>query len=115
MSPLTPTIAPGDLDVLFAAVTARLRGIAHGSGQSTTAPLNDADQNVRTVLLECVSALDQVHVMLAYEFERREQLEQIVSDVRTALAQTPPEFVAELGPTLRLPPNGHSPRSVHAQ
>ena len=109
MSPVTSNIVLGDFEVLFSAVTARLRSIAHGSGESTVAPLNDADESARTALLECVSALDQLHVMVAHEVERREQLEQIVFDARTALAQAPPELVDVVRPALRVPPDGRSP------
>jgi hypothetical protein len=104
----------GDLDALFSAVTARLRGIALGAGEPAESPVNDANDRVRTVVLECVSALDQLHVMLAHEVERRERLELFVDETQAALAHAPPELVAVLEPALRVLPNGGSPWSAHA-
>lgn len=114
MSQAAAIIVLGDLDALFSAVTARLRGIVHGAGESTAAPVNDASDRVRTVVLECVSALDQLHVMLAHEVERRERLEQIVVEAQAVLAYAPPEIVAVLGPVLRVPPNGRAAGPAHA-
>ena len=102
MSQLPSDILLGDIDALFCAVTARLRCIADGSGT----PALDANDRVRAGVLECVTALDHLHEMLAHEVERRHRLEKIVNDAQAALARAPPEFVAVLGLTLRVPPVG---------
>ncbi len=102
MSQLPSDILLGDLDALFCAVTARLRRIADGSG----APAIDAEDRRRVGVLECATALDQLHEMLAHEIERRHRLEQLVSDAQAALARTPTELADVLGLTLRVPPVG---------
>ena len=116
MSQTPSNILLGDLDVLFCAVTARLRQIADGSG----AVAIDANDSVRTSVLECVTALDQLHEMLAHEVERRQQLEQIVNDAQAALALAPAELVAVLGlalsasPVSRLPTRAPAPEPARA-
>lgn len=100
MSQLPSEHLLGDLDVMFCAVTARLRRIADGSGATGS----DAPDRVLAGVLECVTALDQLHEMLAHEVERRRRLEQIVIDAQAALARAPPELVSALGLSLRVPP-----------
>jgi hypothetical protein len=97
----------GDIDAMFCAVTARLRRIAAaGTGEASAVQGLDGDDRLRAGVLECVGALDQLHALLAHEIERRHQLEQIVGDAQAALARSPPELVAMLGVTLRVPPVG---------
>ena len=104
MSQLSSDIVLGDLDALFCAVTARLRRIADGSTDAGAAPAIDANDRMRSSVLECVAALDQLHAMLAHEVERRQRLEQIVTNAQAALARAPLELVAVLGITLQVPP-----------
>jgi hypothetical protein len=115
MSQLPSEILLGDIDALFCAVTARLRCIADGSG---AAHHPDANDRIRAGVLDCVTALDHVHEMLAHEIERRHRLEQVLRDTQAALACAPPEFAAALGLSLRVPPANllitHAPEPARA-
>jgi len=104
MSQLPSDVLLGDLDALFCAVTARLRQIADSPVEATATSVIDANDRIRAGVLECATALDQLHEMLAHEIERRRRLEQIVTDAQAALAHAPPELVAVLGVALRVPP-----------
>jgi len=114
MSQLPSDILLGDIDALFCAVTARLRGIA---GDSGTADF-DANDRMRAGVLDCVTALDQVHEMLAHEIERRHQIEQVLHDAQAALACAPPGLADTLGLSLYVPPADrlmtHAPAPMRA-
>jgi diguanylate cyclase (GGDEF)-like protein len=85
---LASDIAIGDWDALFSAVTARLRLSVGGSPAATPEPpLQGEAVKVRASVLECMTALEQLHTTLAHELGRRQQLELEVFDAQTALAQ----------------------------
>jgi diguanylate cyclase (GGDEF)-like protein len=90
---LASDIAMGDWEALFGAVKARLRLSVGESPAATPEPLllGKAGQ-VRTSVLECMTALDQLHTTLAHELGRRRQLELEVFDTQTALAQARAEL-----------------------
>ncbi|MDE2626210.1 MAG: GGDEF domain-containing protein [Burkholderiales bacterium] len=71
-----PDIAIEDWDELFSAVKARLRRVV---GERTQ-PLSEAqarlaEGQVRTSVLECADALDQLHMTLRHELGRRQRLD----------------------------------------
>lgn len=70
-----PDIAIEDWDVLFCAVTARLRLIVAERLVTPTSPGLAIEVNrVRVDVLECVAALDQLHATLTEELGRCAQL-----------------------------------------
>jgi hypothetical protein len=95
-----------DLDAMFCAVKTRLRHIGEGSVEPPAATAIEANDRLCRGVLECVSALDQLHVMLAQEVDRRHVLELFVSDAQAALARVPPELAPVIGLPLRMPPIG---------
>lgn len=76
-------MAVEDWDALYRAVEARLRRTV--DGQPGAAP--GAGAHVRSIVLECVAALEHLHTALANERARREQLELGVLDAQAALAR----------------------------
>jgi len=68
-------IAISDWDVLLCAVKARLR---HSVNEPFATPLephlHDHAARVKSCVLECVDALDQLHQTLAEEFDRQRQI-----------------------------------------
>lgn len=72
----TNDVAIGDLDPLFRAVMDRLRAIAgDGLGPGCAPAVPDTAQQVRAGVLECVAALDQLHLTLLHEVARQRQRE----------------------------------------
>ncbi|HEY8707983.1 MAG TPA: GGDEF domain-containing protein [Burkholderiaceae bacterium] len=89
-----PDIAIEHWDDLFSAVTARLRRVVGERSQRLSeAQGRGADGQVRTGVLECAEALDQLQATLRHELGRRPRLEIEVFDARTALAQARAERV----------------------
>lgn len=88
-------IAIEDCDILFTAVKARL-SLTVGE-RFVTAPelqrLAISSQG-QTSVLECMAALDQLHMTLMNELGRRQHLELEVFDAKAALAQARAELVA---------------------
>ncbi len=81
-------VAMGDWDALFSAVKARLRLSVGGPPAATPGPPRQGEASkVRASVLECMTALDQLHTTLAHELGRRQQLELEVFDAQAALAQ----------------------------
>ncbi len=84
-------IAIDDWDALFRAVEDRLRltvGEPLANAPNTSdAPTQDAAAGVRTIVLECVAALEQLHTALTHERGRREQLERGLHDAQATLAR----------------------------
>jgi diguanylate cyclase (GGDEF)-like protein len=81
-------VASQDLGELLSAVNARLRrtvgdGPLPSRGEAGERHL----QSMRTAVLECVAALDQIQSTLKLEMERRDGLEVEVGDIQAALAQ----------------------------
>lgn len=83
----TDDIALRDWDDLLNAVKERLRLTVGKSLATTTEPLvNGTAAWVQSSVLECVTALDQLHMTLTHELGRRQHLERGVFDAKTALA-----------------------------
>jgi diguanylate cyclase (GGDEF)-like protein len=91
---LPADMADCDWDDLFHAVKARLRlTVDPGFDRARdSAPQALADR-VRVGVLECVAALDQLHLTLNREAARREWLEREVADAQSALARACAELV----------------------
>jgi len=89
-------------DDLFRAVKARLRNTVDVHLTALTLPLADvaADQ-IRRRVLECVSALDQLHMTLTNEADRRYRLELELFEARSALAQARSELVCTCAEEVR--------------
>lgn len=67
-------VAIGDWDVLLCAVKARLRLSVSETFATPLEPhLHDQADRIRSSVLECVDALDQLHETLSDEFGRRNQ------------------------------------------
>lgn len=84
-------IAIEDWNELFHAVEARLKAtvgesLALDSSAFDVNP-DDIGPKVQRVVLECVTALEQLHLALTHERELRHQLELEVFDAQSALAQ----------------------------
>ena len=92
-APRSADVAIRDWDVLLNAVKTRLR-LTVGERMATTLERRSPETAgwVQASILECVSALDQLHITLAHELGRRQQLEMDVFDARTVLAQTRAEL-----------------------
>lgn len=85
---LASDVAMGDWEALFGAVKARLRlSVGEPPAATREPPLQGESGRVRARVLECMTALDQLHTTLAHELGRRQQLELEVFDALTALAQ----------------------------
>lgn len=83
-----PDIAFEDWDDLFSAVKARLRRVVGERTQPlSVAQARVADGPVRSSVLECAEALDQLQTTLRHELGRRQRLELERFDARAALAQ----------------------------
>lgn len=82
-----PGIAIGDWDNLFNAVKRRLIRTVYlpDTRQNLTAEQGAA--RIRSAVLECVEALDQLHTTVTAELVRREALELEVFDAKASLAQ----------------------------
>ena len=80
-------VALGDWDELFRAVKARLRSTAGGlSAAAPEAALRDGAARAQASVLECVAALDQLHLTLAHELDRRRPPGRSAVDARPAAA-----------------------------
>lgn len=91
---LPADVAIGDLEDLLNAVKARLQSsVAERMGHLPEQRAHSELNQVRTSVLECVVALDQLQETLAHELSRRQQLEMEVFDTQVALAQARAELV----------------------
>ncbi len=84
-------VAVADWDLLFSAVKQRLRQTVGPSRQFEQLPL-DAPSQVRAQVLQCVSALDQLHVTMVNHIDRCHQAEVALSDSLLALAEVRAEL-----------------------
>jgi diguanylate cyclase (GGDEF)-like protein len=92
----TGEVAIGDVGPLLNAVKARLcRTVSEAGGSSPVPSSHSGLQPIRSGVLECVAALDQIQSTLARELERRDGLEMEIADTQAALAQA----LAELAGT----------------
>jgi len=90
---LSSDVAFADWDDLFRAVKSRLTlTVGELSALSEPQARGTADR-IRTSVLECVGALDQLQTTLTHEIGRRQQLELEVFEVQTALALAHAELV----------------------
>lgn len=81
-------IPPEDWDVLFSAVTARLRNAVHRTLAAAPEPSGwDAAWRLQEIVLECVGAMDQLHAALANERDRHRPVEPTFSAPPTSAAQ----------------------------
>jgi diguanylate cyclase len=81
---LPSDVAIGDLDDLLGAVKGRLTlTVAEPLAELRT---NDEARRIQASVLDCVDALDQLHMTLRHELGRRLEFELEASDARTALA-----------------------------
>ena len=81
-------VAMGDWDDLLSTVKSRLR-LTVGAllAELPKDQVPDAAHRVQASVLECVNALDQLHLTLTHELDRRQRLEREVMDAQTVLAQ----------------------------
>jgi diguanylate cyclase (GGDEF)-like protein len=79
-------VAVIDWDVLFTAVTARLQQIV-GSSRPPGMPSSDDPGQIRTQVLQCVAALEQLHTTMSHYIERGRALERDLSSAQGALTQ----------------------------
>ena len=89
-------------DDLFRSVKERLRDTVDVHLAALTLPLADvAAVQVRTRVLECVSALDQLHQTLTNEADRRQRIELELFEARSALAHARTELIGIRAAELR--------------
>ena len=87
---------------LFSSVKARLRRTVDDHLVALTLPLADvAAEHVRSGVLDCVAALDQLHNTLTHEADRRQRLELELFESRSALAQARTEIIGTRADELR--------------
>jgi hypothetical protein len=71
-------IAIRDWDVLFRAVESRLlQGVGYQLESVPKSPASDAAESVQSIVVECVTALRQLHVALTQEREQRDPSRQV--------------------------------------
>ena len=99
-----PAVLPdSDWDALFNAVQARLRqAVVERLAATTAVEMHDATQRVQTIVLECATALDQLHVMLAHERARRERADADLNSVRAELVEAQNELAGTRAEGLRV-------------
>ena len=84
---LPADVAVGDLDDLLNAVRAKLRlTVADRLAQIPELRALEAATAVQASVLECVAALDQLHLTFSHELARRQALEIEVAEAKAALA-----------------------------
>lgn len=88
-------VAFGDWDDLLCAVKARLKTtVGELLAKLPEHEVPDAAHQVQASVLECVGALDQLHLTLTHELGRRQQLEHEVFETQAALARARDELAA---------------------
>ena len=95
---LPAEVAIADWDVLLSAVKDRLRltvGEWLAAPPPAAASVPAAPGRLQANLLECVAALDQLHVTFAHELDRRHRLELEVFDAKTALERARAELALQ--------------------
>jgi hypothetical protein len=76
---LSSDVAIEDWNILLGAVKARLK-LTVGERPAAVPWAPDEAARVQASVLECVAALDQLHMTLTHELDRRRQLESAVRD-----------------------------------
>jgi len=84
-------VAVVDWDVLFSAVTARLQQVV-GSSRPLELLAGDEAGQVRTQVLQCVAALEQLHHTMSHYIERGRVLDLDLSSTQGALTQARAEL-----------------------
>lgn len=89
----TTDVAIGDWNDLICAVKDRLTLLVRDTpGAATDLQLRDRRTAVQTGVLDCVSALDQLHSTLTHELQRCRKVERDAFEARLALAQARQEL-----------------------
>ena len=97
---LPADVAIGDLDDLLCAVKAKLRlTVADRLAQIPELRALQAAAAVQASVLECVAALDQLHLTLSHELARRQELEIEVAEAKAALAEARTQLLGALPAT----------------
>jgi diguanylate cyclase (GGDEF)-like protein len=87
-------VAIEDYDDLLGAVTERLRQtVSEGPAAAKPLQAGAVSDNVKSSMLECVEALDQLHMTLKDDLERRRLLELEVASAKIALERTRAELI----------------------
>lgn len=86
-------VALGDWDVMLSAVKLRLRSSAEPRPVPAPHPQDTLDL-MRTEVLQCVAALDQLHAAVAHHIERGRALEGAVAAAQAALAEARRELAS---------------------
>jgi diguanylate cyclase (GGDEF)-like protein len=86
-------VAAQDWDALLSAVKYRLTLTAGGVASATERLSLTGELRLQDTVLDCVIALDRLHLSLRHELERRQQLELDLFDAQSALAQARAELV----------------------
>ncbi len=87
VSETSSDIPVGDWDILFNAVKERLVRTANVSDTDSTLRAQRCALRIRTEVLDCVAALDQLQATVTVELKQRQRLELEVFDVKASLAQ----------------------------
>ncbi|MDP3669927.1 MAG: GGDEF domain-containing protein [Telluria sp.] len=88
-------VAIGDWEELLSAVKSRLRStVGELLAVLPEHQLPDAAHRVQASVLECVNALDQLHLTLSHELARRQQLEREVVETHAVLARARDQLTA---------------------
>ncbi len=101
-TPVRGDVSLRDWSELMSAVQYRLRATVGGA--SLAAPLPCGSEHavkVRDAVLDCVTALEQLHQTMQHELDRKQQLELDLFDARTALAQAHIELTGSQAGELR--------------
>lgn len=92
-------VAIGDWEELLSAVKSRLRRtVGELLAVLPDHQLPDAAHTVQASVLECVNALDQLHLTLSHELARRQQVEREVIEAQAVLARARERLTACAAP-----------------
>ena len=101
-APYAGDVSLRDWSELMSAVQYRLQATVGGSPLSGPLPCGPEHAlKVRNAVLDCVTALEQLHQTMQHELDRRHQLELDLFDARTALAQAHIELTGSQAGELR--------------
>ena len=87
-------IAPEDWSDLLSAVKTRLRMAVGAQAATSGDPLRGSLARIQAHVLECVSALDQLHTAMLHESGRCDRLEREVGELRGELDDARTELLA---------------------
>lgn len=98
---LSAHVATGDWHDLLNAVKARLRQTVEDPA-ALPPQAQETFQQVQASVLDCATALDQVHAMLAHELSRCRELDQELRTTQAALAQARAELAGTQAQDMRV-------------